>query len=122
MIETLKPRLRDAEKQERQMKAGNMIGSMFSAVLWGTLLGSPAAGVAVASVSGTEREGKIREETGVHQLRELLTTATMARTRLARASGYGDPGTRIPMKFVVICLTVVAVLMLAIAIAVATSS
>jgi hypothetical protein len=126
MIETLKPRLRDAEKQERQMKAGNMIGSMFSAVLWGALwealLGSPAAGVAVASVSGTEKDGRIREETGVQQLRELLATATMARTRLARASGYEDPVKRNPMKFVVISLTVIAVLMLAIVIAVATSS
>lgn len=122
MIETLKPRLRDAEKQERQMKAENMIGSMFTAVLWGTLLGNPAAGVAVASVSGTERDGKIREETGVQQLRELLATATVARARLARASGYEDPVKRIPMKIVVICLAAVAGLVLAIIVAVATSS
>jgi hypothetical protein len=122
MIETLKPRLRDAERQERQMKARNMIGEMFTAVLWGTLLGDPAAGVAVASVSGTGKDGRIREETGVQQLRELLATATMARTRLARASGYEDPVKRIPMKIVVICLAAVAGLALAIVIAAATSS
>ena len=104
------------------MKAGNMIGEMFTAMLWGTLLGNPAAGVAVASVSGTGKDGRIREETGVQQLRELLATATMARTRLARASGYEDPVKRIPMKIVVICLAAVAGLALAIVIAAATSS
>ena len=104
------------------MKAENMIGSMFTAILWGTLLGNSAAGVAVASVSGTERDGKIREETGVQQLRELLATATVARARLARASGYEDPVKRIPMKIVVICLAAVAGLVLAIIVAVATSS
>lgn len=122
MIETLRPRLRDAEKQERQMKARNMIDSMFAAALFGTLLEDTAAGVAYASVSGTERDGKIREESGVHQLRELLATATMARTRLARALGYEDPVKRIPMKIVVICLATVAGLVLAILIAAATSS
>lgn len=122
MIETLKPRLREAEKLERQMKAENMVGSMFSAVLWGTLLGDTAAGVAVASVSNTDRERKIREETGVEQLRELLATANVARARLARASGYEDPVKRIPMKIVVICLAAVAGSVLAIIVAVARSS
>ena len=122
LIETLKPRLRDAQKQERQLQAGNMVGSMFSAVLWGTLLGNPSAGAAVASVSKTRRDGQILEGTGAQRLQELLTTATMARKRLATASGDEDPEKRIPMKIVVICLTVVAVLMLAIVIAVATSS
>ncbi|MFM7168769.1 MAG: hypothetical protein ACKO3T_26320 [Planctomycetaceae bacterium] len=104
------------------MKARNMIDSMFAAALFGTLLEDTAAGVAYASVSGTERDGKIREESGVHQLRELLATATMARTRLARALGYEDPVKRIPMKIVVICLATVAGLVLAILIAAATSS
>ena len=99
-----------------------MVGSMFSAVLWGTLLGNPSAGAAVASVSKTRRDGQILEGTGAQRLQELLTTATMARKRLATASGDEDPEKRIPMKIVVICLTVVAVLMLAIVIAVATSS
>lgn len=122
MIETLKPRLREAAQQQRQLQAGNMVGSMFSAVLWGTLLGNPSAGVAAASVSKSARDGQILEETGVQRLQKLLATATMARKRLATASGYEDPVKPTPWKTMAICVAALVIVILAMLIASAVSS